>query len=194
MFAQQDEEMQTLFGDEEIAFGGYGGPRIAFSSFDNKDIWLVGGRGGVIINHCFVIGGAGYGIVNSPRYNNYVNGVTTYPNAYLQGGYGGLLLEGIFLPKKLVHFSIPVIIGAGTLVFTDQLFPDTDWEPNMHEIANSAFFVIEPGIEAELNVVKFMRLAVGVSYRYAPRINLPNISSNAFNSLNVSLSLKFGSF
>lgn len=191
---EQKGEMQTLFGQEKITFGGYGASRITLSSFDNKDLWLVGGRGGVIINHCFVIGGGGYGIVNSPRYNNFAIGGTTYPSAYLQGGYGGLLLEGIFWSRKLVHFSVPVLIGAGNLFFTNQRYPDTDWDPNILENANSAFFVIEPGIEVELNVVRFMRLAAGISYRFAPSAELPNIASNVFNSLNVSLLLKFGSF
>ena len=191
---EPEEEMQTLFGDEKLTFGGYGGPRVAFSSFDNNDIWLVGGRGGVIINHCFVIGGAGYGIVNSPRYNDLVIDDTTYPNLYLQGGYGGLLLEGIIWSRKLVHFSVPVLIGAGGVMFSDKRYPDGDEDYDIHVIEHTPFFVIEPGIEVELNVVRFMRLAAGVSYRYAPKAELPNIPSNAFNSLNVSLSLKFGSF
>jgi hypothetical protein len=191
---EPEEEMQTLFGDEKLTFGGYGGPRVAFSSFDNNDIWLVGGRGGVIINHCFVIGGAGYGIVNSPRYNDLVIDDTTYPNLYLQGGYGGLLLEGIIWSRKLVHFSVPVLIGAGGVMFSDKRYPDGDEDYDIHVIEHTPFFVIEPGIEVELNVVRFMRLAAGVSYRYAPKAELPNIASNAFNSLNVSLSFKFGNF
>lgn len=191
---ESEEEMQTLFGEGKITFGGYGGPRVSYSSFDGRDIWLVGGRGGAIINHCFVIGGAGYGIVNSPMYSNYVYEEVNNPKAYLQGGYGGLLIEGIFWPRKLIHFSVPVLIGAGGLQFMDQLYPDGHNDYNDHIIVSSAFFVVEPGIELELNVVKFMRFTAGVSYRYAPKVDLPNIASNAFNSLNASVSFKFGKF
>ena len=187
--------MQTLFGTEKFTFGGYGGPQVAYSSFDGRDIWLVGGKGGVIINHCFVIGGAGYGITNPLRYENLEFEGDIYSKAYINGGYGGFLMEGIFWPKKLVHVSVPVLIGAGGLMFTDQLYPEgNDQNMDDHIITYSSFFVLEPGLEVELNVVKFMRLTAGVSYRYAPNVDLPSVSSNAFNSLKASVSLKFGHF
>lgn len=191
---KSDDEMQTLFREGEVSFGGYGGPRVAYSTFDGKDLWLVGGRGGAIINHTFVFGGAGYGIVNSPEYTDFTYKGRTYEKAYLQGGYGGFMIEGIILPKKLVHVSVPVLIGGGGLLFTDQRYPDEDSNFENHVIVHDAFFVIEPGLEVELNVVRFMRLTAGISYRYAPNLELPNISTGAFNSLNASISLKFGSF
>ena len=190
----EGDEMQTLFGDGEVTFGGYGGPKVAYSSFDGKDIWLVGGRGGVIINHSLVLGGAGYGIVNSPIYTNFTHRDLTYDEAYLQGGYGGFIIEGIIWPKKIVHISVPVLIGAGGIMFTDQRYPDEHSDFQNHVIVHNAFFVVEPGVEVELNVVRFMRLTAGVSYRYAPKLELPNIDSGAFNSLTTSISFKFGKF
>jgi hypothetical protein len=189
-----DDEMQTLFGDGEVSFGGYGGPKVAYSSFDGRNIWLVGGRGGVIINHSLVLGGGGYGIVNSPVYENFTYKDKTYSEVYLQGGYGGFIIEGIIWPKKLVHVSVPVLIGAGGIMFTDQRYPDEHSNFENHVIVHNAFFVVEPGVEVELNVVRFMRLTAGVSYRYAPKLELPNIASGSFNALTASISLKFGKF
>ncbi len=190
-----DEKMQTLFGNEPVIVGGYGGPRVGFSQFDGKDIWLVGGRGGAIFNHVFSIGGAGYGIVNSPYFSSITFKDSTYNDVYLEGGYGGLQLEYILKPYKVVHISFPLLIGAGGLQFTDERYINTqDYNLNNHIICNKAFFVIEPGLEIELNVIRFMRLAIGLSYRYAHGVELPDVSSNAFNTLTGSVSLKFGSF
>jgi len=190
-----DEEMQTLFGKRPVIVGGYGGPKVGFSQFDGKDIWLVGGRGGAIFNHVFSIGGAGYGIVNSPYYSNITYKESTYNDAYLQGCYGGLQLEYILKPYKVVHISFPLLIGAGGLQFTDErLVSSQGYNMNDHIICNTAFFVIEPGLEIELNVIRFMRLAIGLNYRYAHSINLPDVPSNPFNTLTGSVSLKFGSF
>lgn len=187
--AQSDKEMQTLFKQGEITYGGYGGPRVALSSFNGKNTWLVGGRGGVIFNSSFAVGGAGYGIANSPQFTN----IDTNKVAYLEGGYGGLLLEYILLPNKLVHLSFPVIIGAGGLLYSEtRAIDDADFDQSI--IANTSFFVLEPGVELEINIIRFMRLAAGVSYRYTNGMNLPNTSSSAFNALSLSVSLKFGRF
>ena len=187
--AQSDNEMKTLFNKEDLTYGGYGGVRVAHSSFAGKDTWLVGGRGGVVLNNSFAFGGAGYGIVNSPQFANIgLNDV-----AYLEGGYGGLLLEYILLPNKLVHLSFPVIIGAGGLLYSEtRAIDDADFDQSI--IANTSFFVLEPGVELEINIIRFMRLAAGVSYRYTNGMNLPNTSSSAFNALSLSVSLKFGRF
>ncbi|HCY00531.1 MAG TPA: hypothetical protein DG754_10365 [Bacteroidales bacterium] len=133
--AQSDKEMQTLFKKEDMTYGGYGGPRVALSSFNGENTWLVGGRGGVILNSSFAVGGAGYGIVNSPQFTN-IDGNEV---AYLEGGYGGLLLEYILLPNKLVHLSFPVVIGAGGLLYSDTRAMDgADFDKSI--IANTAFF------------------------------------------------------
>ncbi len=190
----EPQHMRTLFDDRPLTFGGFGGPRVAYSEFYGKEAWLVGGRGGVIINHSFVLGGAGYGIVNSPKVSDITYNDQHYPVAYLEGGYGGVYFEYIFMPYRIVHFSIPLIIGAGGLVYAETPAVNTTHDYNERIIATSAFFVIEPGIELELNVFRFMRIAAGASYRYSPNIYMPSTPSNAFNSPVYSLSFKFGYF
>jgi len=45
-----------------------------------------------------------------------------------------------------------------------------------------------------VNLIKFMRLDAGVTYRFAPEIDLPQTSSVLLNSFNAVVSLKFGKF
>jgi hypothetical protein len=190
-----DDNMQTLFGDGPVTIGGYGGPRLAYSQFDGKDTWLMGGRGGAIFNKTFVFGGAGYGIVNSPVFSNHTIGDSTYNEVYLEGGYGGMLFEYIIKPNKVVHISIPLLVGAGGMLYTDKRFSSSQGEDmDNHILSNSTFFVIEPGVEIELNVIKFMRIAAGINYRYASGLDLPSTPKGAFNTLSGSISFKFGSF
>lgn len=190
----QNGEMQTLFGKGAIAYGGFGGPRVALSKFNNQDVWLVGGRGGAIFNHTFVIGGAGYGIVNSPMFTDIEYDGQPYAKAYLEGGYGGMYFEYIYKPFKVVHLSFPLVVGGGTLLYAET--PAAQSGGNMQDniITQSTFFVLEPGIEIELNVVHFMRLTAGVSYRYANGLDLPSTPEKAFNSMAATVSLKFGKF
>lgn len=187
--AQSNNEMQTLFKKEDMTYGGYGGPSIAISTFNGENTLLVGGRGGVIFNSSFAVGGAGYGIVNSPQFTR----IDDNEVAYLEGGYGGLLLEYILLPNELVHLSFPVVIGAGGLLYSNTRAMDgPDFDKSI--IDNSAFFVLEPGLELEVNIVRFMRITAGASYRYTNGMSLLDTPSSAFNALTLSVSLKFGSF
>jgi len=198
----QDEkpqtEMRTLFGNnDKISHGGYGALLINYSQFDGKDVVLVGGRGGWIINHGLTLGIGGYGIANQIPFNDlYVEG-KTYDKLYLSGGYGGLLVEPIIFPMRPVHISIPVLIGAGGAAYVNEAFYDNhnnnqDW--NYFTIQSSAFFVLEPGIEIEFNVVKFMRIGLGGYYRYTSGLDLESTGEHIMDGFSAGLSLKFGKF
>ena len=73
------------------------------------------------------------------------------------------------------------------------------WSTN-HEILDyDIFFFVEPGVQAEVNLVKFIRFAIGSSYRYSPNFDLwdPNTFSyekTYMNGFNVTAGLKFGIF
>ena len=53
---------ETLISGQ-LEYGGYGGPVVKFTTINNDWEVMVGGRGGWIINHSFVLGGGGYGLV-----------------------------------------------------------------------------------------------------------------------------------
>ena len=65
---------------------------------------------------------------------------------------------------------------------------------------SSAFFVIIPGAELELNIVKFFRIALGADYRITPDIELKDELGNRLTDPGVMrgfsghLVLKFGKF
>lgn len=196
IFAQNDDsnkEMETLWGNKQLSFGGFGGVHVGFSKFNNQNIWLVGGMGAALVNHSFFFGGGGYGIVNEPNFSNVT---TTLGNGgYLSGGYGGVILGFILKPHKVAHLSFPVLIGAGNLLYSDiRMSEHYNTNPGQHIIDQSNFFVVEPTVEVEINVFRFMRVAAGVSYRYAPNVSLISTPKNAFNGPSGSITFKFGTF
>lgn len=173
----QDEAETLLQGD--IDHGGFGGPVVKFSQVYDNSAVLVGGRGGWIIDHVISIGGGGYGVVSR---------IETAPNQILEMGYGGFEMEFIVSSDRLIHATICILAGAGgTTVHADGFDPD-------EELEGDAFFVLEPAVNAELNITGFFRVTAGIGYRYVSGVEKFNLSDSDIGGLAGSLTFKFGSF
>lgn len=193
-FAQRDSsqstyEIKTIFGKNKISHGGYGSFGLGYTNIAGQDGFTASGRGVWLIDHSFGLGFAGTGFSNDLYYDhNY--GDQTFS---LQGGYGGLYLEGIVFPRLPFHISFPVILGVGGVAYTHAYYWD-DFDMNMVVEDQDVFLVAEPGVEAELNLVRFIRLSAGVSYRFTSGVNIEGISQKVLNGYAFNVSLKFGKF
>lgn len=187
-----DEDIRTLFkkSDKNHKVGFFIGPDLSYTRFRDKDAFLGGLSGGVIIDHFFSVGLAACGIFNSG--NLFYKALQDSTGAYLYGGYGGAKLEFRLLPKYPVHINFPVIIGGGGIVFNTWTYRKYDYEGVT--IDWDTFFVVEPGVMVEVNLLRFMRAGLGVSYRYAPGLDLKNKDNDMLNTLSGNVSLKFGKF
>jgi opacity protein-like surface antigen len=189
----KNDDLQTIFTSTERV-GWWVSPDFAWTQIDGRDAYLGGLSSGIIINHSFSIGLAGYGIMNSHNFK--YSGINDTADVYLYGGYGGLRLEYRLNPTKMINIGFPLLIGGGGLTYST--WGQNNWystnNNDNYAYAWDGFFVIEPGVVIGFNLLKFMRLDLGMSYRYAPGIELPKTDSNLFNSLSVGLSLKFGRF
>ena len=97
--AIEREKDETLVSGK-YEFGGFGGPVFKFSTVADEFAFIVGGRGGWIINHAISLGGGGYGLAQESVFE----GIPGSP--YMQFGYGGGIIEFIYKSKKLIHFSV----------------------------------------------------------------------------------------
>jgi hypothetical protein len=197
-FGQEENstEMKTIFGDKDskIDHGGYGAISIGYTQINKEDVMTLGGRAAWVIDHHVAIGLAGKAFMNSV----FIQG--DFPNTpenglYLSGGYGGFFVEPIIAPNFPIHASIPIIIGGGGFVLNDHTWHDYSYEYDYYEPYDwDSFFVFEPGVEVELNVVKYFRVAFGASYRLTSNLHISEVPKDMMNGFNGEMTLKFGWF
>jgi len=200
----QKQNIKTLFGNNsgKIEHGGWGGFTLGYTKVAGKDAFLSGGRGGWLIDHRFTLGLAGYGFFSNLEHDGQYQ--PTIDNYSLGAGYGGLLLEPIIAPFSPVHISIPILIGGGSAFVMDEMDYHGNYHGNNDYSSYGSCFVLESGVDIEVNVVKFFRVALNVSYRYTSDLTLDyysilgvkefSVPSDALRGFNVGLTMKFGKF
>ncbi len=148
-----------------------------FTEVNNEFSMLIGGRGGRIINHTFLIGGGGYGLVNDVDIDGFP------PRRDVEFGYGGLELEYINNSNGLVHFTLWGLVGGGGL---------TTRSYGVFE--SQAVFVLEGAAHLMLNVAPYFRMGFGGGHRWVTDVDVVVMSSAALSAPFGSLTFKFGKF
>jgi hypothetical protein len=171
---KQESEIKTLFkSDKEL--GGYGGIVARYTEIGSIQGIVAGGHGCFIAGHSLAIGIAGNALFSEKVYDERLA-----KDSYFSGGYGGLLIEPILLPKYPIHISLPVLMGIGGIGYTAKTSAN-DWgifDSSSDDQDSKSFFILEPGVELEINVLKFFRLAVGGYYRLTNDVHLRYKNSN----------------
>lgn len=178
---------QTLFGSGPVEHGGYGAIATKFTGIDGDFGLLVGGQAGWIFNHRLVLGGAAYGLATEHKTNSRDWDGT---RLYLGMSYGGGIISYISNWDKLAHPTFDLLIGAGEL----SLERRWNHHDNYETVDRDAFFVLEPGVNVEVNVVWWMRVAAGLSYRHISGVTDFGYDSGDFSGVAGSLVFKFGRF
>jgi len=204
-FSQEtDDDMKTLFTGKNLKFsGGFINPELKgtiINPGDGKEGYgfLMGGRLGFIFNEKYSIGLGGYGLVteHTTPYGTGILDPNYDPNAKIGFGYGGLVFEYTIFNKKLIHFNIPVLVGGGVAsLYKDVVIDEEEWTwDDFTTYESSGFFVVEPGVNIEVNVTKFMRFDLGASYRLVQFTEMDYLTNKDLSNLSVNASLKFGIF
>ncbi len=185
----KSKEIKTLLGRNR-AGGGYGSFTTGYSVIDGRHALLFGGRFAWIASHTVGVGLGATGFINEFHYEPAID-----MDVYLTGGYGGLYIEPILLPRSPVHLSFPVLFGAGGISFISR---DGGFNENFIE-DSKAFLLIEPSAELELNLTRFFRLAFGATYRFPTQFDLGSpgsytIDVDALKSMSYTVTFKFGKF
>lgn len=185
-----DMEMKTLFSRHR-SYGGYGAFWMGYSTVDDKHSLQFGGRGSWVIQHSFAIGFGGTGFINEYHYD-----IVLDKDVFLAGGYGGIYLEAIIFPRSPVHLSFPVLLGAGGVSFVSH--NDVEWDSNYIEDYD-AFLIVEPGVDIELNLTRFMRLGIGATYRIPTSFDvgqnpIGDLGAEALRGMTYNVTFKFGKF
>jgi len=198
--AQNDyngRETQSLLGGDSKITGWFVGIDNSFSQLNDKCAALPGFSFGMVINRSIQFGLIGKSFSWHETYLKYDN---VMPEAcYLNGGYGGLYIDANAHAGRLIHLSFPLIIGGGGASYLSaNKYPEPDdngeIDYSRKELALSPFFVLEPGVNLEMNITGFMKVYSGVSYRWINGMRLENTSNHAFDGFNLNVGLRFGKF
>lgn len=205
--AMHEEKIETIFGNDEFSNGGFGAFEMKPGSVKGKAGLFLGGRGGWIINHVFSIGGGGYGLVSKPEIGKFTaGGLDT--TLSINFGYGGLIFEYTNNSFKAFHFTVNTLVGAGGASYKQiNQYNEDENQDNEYEwdekLGSSTFFVVEPSITAEINVLSYLRVAIGASYRFVSGLDLAHYVDNKavvkttakdLSGFNAVISFKFGKF
>jgi len=191
------QEHETLF-DAPVEHGGFGSLVTKITPVRGELGVMLGGYGGWLINHRFMIGAGGYGLTNNVRASADAEQLYSIDGEalYLEFGYGGLMFEYIFSPHKLVHLNFHALVGAGGVSYREDWYGYIEGDHNRRRYGRgNAVFVAEPTLSVELNVTTWFRIAAGGSYRFVSGIDdLKGIENSDLAGPSGTLSLKFGKF
>jgi hypothetical protein len=183
------QEIKTILGRNREG-GGYGAFGAGYSVIDDKHAVLFGGRFGWLASHSIGVGIGATGFLNEFHYEPSLD-----RKVFLAGGYGGLYIEPILMPRYPVHLSFPILLGAGGISYVSK---DHEFNNNLIE-DSQAFLIFEPAAELELNLTRFFRLAIGASYRFPTAFDVglegtPTASAESLKGPSYMVTFKFGKF
>lgn len=175
-------EDEHLIGDQ-VESGGFGGPVWRLARLNGETAVMAGGRGGWVINHAFVLGGGGYGTESD------VKTALLGPNGkplYLGLNYGGLEIEYVHQSRKLVHWTVRALFGGGGLRLNER--------DSSNKAVTDGFGIVDADFNAEVNVVRWMRVNAGVGYRLVLGVETAGLGNADIGGAFGQVTLKFGKF
>ena len=178
--AQDEEPIQALFKKGTVV-NELWTPEVKINSIQGNIGTLVGFYGGALINRTFLIGIAGGVNLGHPRVNY---------------GYFGGIMQYVFKPSDVVHFSGQLLIAYGST--KDYEDPKEGLLDNFWNISGAPFFMMEPGLNLEVNMSHRVTLVVGMSYRYVSGLDeynenvlITRVTNEDLSGLNFNIGLKF---
>jgi hypothetical protein len=195
----QDSTKTLIHFSEIKQLGLYFAPEYQYGQLKSQYTSFAGGSAMLLVNKKFAFGFT----MQQSVYLSY--SPTDISPLVLKGSFGGLKLEYTCHPDAAVHLSFPLVIGGGYARADSANYVDdnNDMSPNQYKsyrrrgIRNS-YFIVQPGVNVEANLVRFVKIFAGVNYRFS----IPTYSTSTTNiipastlqGLGFSIGLKMGLF
>lgn len=194
-FDGSGQEIQTLFRSPRPS-GGYAALSNKFSTINGQYANIAEVYGGWFIKRRLLLG---LGAAASTNYIAVPMEYSTNPSSKMSWQYGhfGLVTEYVFWSNRVIHFNLTLFGGAGFTVQYER-YDVSDWDQWDHfeDIDhNEDFFpVLEPGAQLEINVLKWLRLSPGISYRNTFGSNGRGLGDDELSNWSYNITLKVGKF
>lgn len=177
--AQENEGVQTLF-KSNTEFSEIWSPEVKVNSIQGNVGTLIGFYGGVSINRSLLFGITGGVNLSQPKVNY---------------GYFGGIAQYVVNPYNLVHYNVQCVLAYGST--KDYENPKKGLLDNFWNISGTNFYIVEPGINMEVNLRSNLSLWAGVSYRYVTGLNensesvaRSRVTNEDMSGLNFNIGLK----
>lgn len=193
-----DGEVKTLLGSIED-YGGYMAPEVKVAQVFKEPGMLLGCQGGLLLNHKFLIGMSAYGQTVKTQFTGMGNSLQD-TSLTLKMNYAGAFMQYALLYKLPVHVSIPVLIGMGNAEIKEDrsLYYGDNWDdPSAYSsrfVESTSFIVVEPGVNIDINLTKYVQLSLGGSYRNVLGSSMVRLSDAQLSGWSCNMSLRFGNF
>ena len=202
-FAQETEsETKTLFHLSKVSnIGLYVAPEYQYGQLKNQFTSFGGYSVMLVFNNTFSIGMHQMESLD-PKYSP--SGVSPL---LLSSSSLGLKMEYTFKPNSSVHVSFPLIIGSGSLRAdsASNTMSAYDTIMDMHKSdrkpidrgSRAEFLLIQPGVQLEANLFKFVKVYAGAYYRIPIDLNNNStamLTKNVLQGVLFNAGLKIGLF
>ena len=173
---KEEPPIQTLIPAGDVRSGFFAGPVIKAGAIDGQSAVLFGVRGGWVINRTFIVGVGGYGLANMMYQTRNASADTS-----VSLGYGGLELEYLLSSSNVVHATFMTLIGAGGFM-VNRLGGSNN---NYNMFHRTTFFIFEPAVNVEVNILTWLRVSVGAGYRMVTGIDA-TVGNRVYNNSTIS--------
>ncbi len=166
----------------------FGAPVIKFTSLNNQNALILGGKFGWMINRSIVLGGGIYALSGNVK-TGIIDPVSKQ-DAMLGLTYGGLEFEYVILADEPVHASIDMLFAGGGVTYEvpDRNVPHTSY-------FSQNLLVWEPEFNLEFKVINWLHIDTGISYRMISSYDsYYGVSKNELRGINGVLTFKFGKY
>lgn len=185
----RQDEIQTVF-KKGRPLGFYFGWSTKPTALNNQLGIMTGGEFALSFGRKINMGIAGYGLISPVQSNILDQDGNVY---YYDMAYGGFLFEPVLGSNRMLHLTFPVLVGAGGLAYHTAFDSWSNWEDH-YDFQSGMFFIVEPGLHLEVNLLKWMRLHAGASYRFCGPGYFSVPQPGELNGWSGSIGLKLGLF
>lgn len=190
--AAAQEEISTVFKCSPRATG-YGVISNKFTTIDGNYVNMVEAYGGVYLNRRVLLGIGGAASTNNMPVPAQFSAIEGRELSYQYVQFG-LFTEYVVASNKAIHPVFHLFAGPGLTMQYDRKGWE-DFDDDDHESRDENWFmVVEPGVQLEINLFRWMRFSPGVSYRLAQGNDAMGLSNSKLSGASFNLSMKFGRF
>ncbi len=178
---------QTIKAQDNY-YGAFGAPELKVTRILGQNALITGGRFGWVIDHQFVLGGGIYALTSTINLNLYdpISG----EKLQLGFNYGGLEFEYIFFSEEKVHTSVDMLCAGAGVTYS---VPDKS-KPHSSYFSQN-LLVWEPQLNLEVNVLKWLHIDAGASYRLVSSFqSYYGLNDKNLEGLTGVITFKFGSY